>query len=64
MKRADISAGREGPASRSSTEHRGAERWAHPTDMHPIAEGHRIAAEAMAEFLLANAKTLRLDEPR
>ena len=27
--------------------------WVHPSDQHPNERGHRIAAEAMAEFILA-----------
>jgi hypothetical protein len=26
--------------------------WAHPTDPHPNAEGHEIAASALADYLL------------
>ncbi len=28
------------------------ELWVHPSDQHPNERGHRIAADAMAEFIL------------
>jgi hypothetical protein len=31
-----------------------AELWVHPSDQHPNERGHKIAAEAMAEFILEN----------
>ena len=31
-----------------------ADLWVHPSDQHPNDEGHRIAAEAIAQFVLAD----------